>query len=83
MPDIYSGERTKLKVFLTQCRLYLYFNDEKFPTHQHEVLWMITFLRGTAFDWVEPYLTDHLTNHSGAVDNRKPETRDLIDDTLV
>jgi hypothetical protein len=38
LPDTYNGDRTKLKQFLAQARLYIYFNNKKFPTEQHKVL---------------------------------------------
>ena len=34
LPDIFSGNRKELEVFLLQVELYVYFNDDKFPTNE-------------------------------------------------
>ena len=42
---------------------------------------MISFLRGDAFRWAQPYVRDHVMHHNATTDSRKVETRNLIDDT--
>ena len=34
LPDIFSSNRKELEVFLLQIELYIYFNDNKFPTNE-------------------------------------------------
>lgn len=58
MPDTFNGERTKVNNFITQCELYLSLRSYEF--HGNEVTmirWMIGFLRDTALNAVQPYLT--------------------------
>ena len=34
LPDIFSGNRKELEVFLLQVELYIYFNNNKFPINE-------------------------------------------------
>ena len=37
-PDLYHGDRAKLRAFLTQVKLYTGFNGHQFPTKTDKVL---------------------------------------------
>lgn len=81
MPDTFDGNRSKLKAFLSHCDLYLGFNSAKYGSEVDKVLWIITLLRGAAFDWIEPFLTDYM-DHRGDTATLKTnmtlETRDTL-----
>ncbi|ELR08223.1 hypothetical protein GMDG_08621, partial [Pseudogymnoascus destructans 20631-21] len=69
MPDApTSGNRKELEVFLLQVELYQHFNDEKFPTQESYALWTVSYLRGEALRWVEPFLKDYFKYESDTDD---------------
>lgn len=58
-PDLYYGERDKLESWLTQISLYLAFMGDKIPAAKHATF-AITYLRGRAQKWVEPFLKKYM-----------------------
>ena len=46
----------------------------RFPDDTKKVIFASTFLRGSAFAWYKPYLTDHFTNRTRA----KAKTHTII-----
>ena len=58
-PDLYYGERDKLESWLTQIQLYLAFMGDKIPPAKHATF-AITYLRGRAQKWVEPFLKKYM-----------------------
>ena len=71
-PELFDGNRGKLRAFFSQIELFFEFNVDRFPTDKHKVLFASTYLRGPAFEWFNSFLTDFLNN--------KPDKRD--DDTI-
>ena len=67
MPSIerFSGERSRLKGFLTQMKLKLHHEGEKLPTASDQVAYAGLFLTGRALEWFEPYLTELQENGMG------------------
>lgn len=61
-PDTFDGTRQNLRMFLGQVELYIGFNASKFVYEVNKVMYAGTFLRGPAFDWFEPILTDYQNN---------------------
>ena len=62
LPDLYHRDRSKLRAFLTQVKLYTGFNGHQFPTDTDKVLWAASHLRGPAFNWIETFLSDYMKN---------------------
>ena len=62
LPETFHGQKSKLREFITQCKLYWVFNADKFATDVERTLWAASFLRGKAFDWIEPHLNDAMDN---------------------
>ena len=58
-PDLYYGDRDKLETWLTQIQLYLAFMGDKIPSNKHPTF-AITYLRGRAQKWVEPFLKRYI-----------------------
>ena len=58
-PDLYYGERDKLESWLTQISLYLVFMGDKIPLTKYTTF-AITYLRGRAQKWVEPFLKKYI-----------------------
>ena len=69
-PDEFYGERRKLKSFILQCDLYLRFNEHLYPEEEDQILFLITYLRGDAQNWIQPFVEDYLRN--------TPATREQI-----
>jgi hypothetical protein len=64
LPDFYTGDRSKLKAFFSQVELYIGFHPDEFVLGIDKVLWTVSFLRGAAALWIEPFLHDCLTNRN-------------------
>jgi Retrotransposon gag protein/Zinc knuckle len=70
-PETYHGDRSKLRAFISQCETYIRFNRQALATNEDKVIFCATYLRGSAYDWFEPTLTDYLENNPG---DRKEHT---------
>ena len=54
-PDKFEGtDKTKLRTFLTQCRLVFLAHEHRFKTDKPKVLFAGSYLGGVAADWFEP-----------------------------
>ena len=64
MPSIerYTGEKLRLKGFLTQMKLKIHHEGSKLLTMADAVGYAGLFLAGRALEWFEPYLTEFQTN---------------------
>ena len=76
-PDVFSGDRSKLRVFLTQAELYIGFNLDKFSGEQEKILWASTYFRGGAFDWIDTYVRDFI-DHKDDPENRETNTNAIF-----
>ena len=56
-PQHFSGKREELQSFLTQARLVFQLQPSRFQSERQKVLYAVSFLRGTAFSWFEPFIT--------------------------
>ena len=61
-PDVFHGDRDKLRAFLSQVETYFRFNRTSFTTEEDKVVFCSTYLRGSAYNWFEPTLTNFLEN---------------------
>jgi len=69
-PDLYYGDRKKLREFLSQVQLNFMFHPQSVDTPAKKIIYAATYLRGAAHDWFEPYMKDQLENG----DQVRPET---------
>jgi len=76
LPDTFSGERSKLKAFLVQLELYMRFNQATLRNEADKILFASTYLRGGAFEWFEPFVTDYVENDE---DDREADTVAIFD----
>jgi len=58
-PIPFDGTRTALRPFLNQLRNKIQGNATKFPDAQHEMRYAFGFLKGAAYDVMEPHMQDH------------------------
>jgi len=55
-PDTYDGSSPKgLRTFFVQCNLVFRQNPHWFPTPESKVNYALSFLCGTALDFIKPY----------------------------
>ena len=59
-PDIFKGPRDNLDTFLTQCRLYFFLNGDKFDTKDKKTIFIVSYMRGTAYATFEKRLSEYL-----------------------
>ena len=55
-PAHFDGKRSELSDFLTQLRMIFRAQPSKFSTEDSKVMFAASFLRGTAFRWIQPQL---------------------------
>ena len=55
-PDFFSGSRQGLTPFLTQVKMVIGLQPSRYPTEKTKVLYVGSFLRGTALLWFQPYV---------------------------
>jgi Ty3 transposon capsid-like protein len=55
-PEPFFGDRSRLRDFISQIRLVIQAQPSRFVTEQQKVIFTVTFLRGPAFSWIQPYL---------------------------
>ena len=60
-PKEFDEIKGNLNVFLLQCDLYMYIRKEDFVL-QNRILFICSYLRGSAYKWVQPHLNDYLAN---------------------
>jgi hypothetical protein len=58
----FSGEKAKLKGFLTQIKLKIRHKKQKLPIVTDQVAYTGLFLAGQALEWFKPYLTKYKAN---------------------
>jgi hypothetical protein len=60
-----------------QCLLAIEMSSGKLPTERKKVLYIVSFLRGLAYEWVHPHFKDFLQNSEG---DQKTFTRKMFKD---
>ena len=78
-PEKFSGERSKLRTFLTSMSLHLRFNSGIFQTQQDKVLAAGMFMKDEALEWFQPYMQDYL-EHASNTAQCKDDTKRIFRD---
>ena len=73
-PSEFSGQRNQVKTFKLQCLTYIQLNEAKLNTNRKQLLFLTSYLRGPAYEWILPHLEDFLEH---------PEYNDLKATTKV
>ena len=58
--DHFYGDRVKMRQYLAQLKTIFELRPKKYHKDHSKVLFASAHLRGSAFHWFEPYLTDYL-----------------------
>ena len=61
-PELFSGTRGKVEVFIVQLRLCFGFQPAQFATEVSKILYAASYLCGEAAEWFAGYLEDYLDN---------------------
>lgn len=59
-PMEFSGQRNQVKAFKMQCLTYIQMNQDKLSDNRKQLLFITSYLRGPAYDWILPHLEDYL-----------------------
>jgi hypothetical protein len=65
----FDGTRSKLRGFLTQMNMHLDVNKFKLTNDADKVIFVSTYLRGQAWDWLEPYVREYYEKDSSEWSN--------------
>jgi len=58
-PDLFSrGSPNKLWAFIFQCQIYFHACEEEFLEDTKRIFFTISYLRGVAFDYFEPFINE-------------------------
>ncbi|KAM0723341.1 hypothetical protein Q7P37_000326 [Cladosporium fusiforme] len=60
-PQEFTGARNQFNAFQMQCMIVFKMTD-KYETAEKKVMFITSYLRGGAYEWIQPYLRDYLTN---------------------
>jgi hypothetical protein len=74
VPDTFNSKHKELKRFLIQYDLYIEIREKDFESETDKVLFTSAFLKGTAADWVEPYIRDQLDSPTAAIHRSETAT---------
>lgn len=74
-PIEFHGRRDQVKQFKFQCQMYIDLNTDKFDTHKKQLLFITSYMRGAAWEWIQPHLEDYLDNEWAEL---KPTTRAIM-----
>ena len=74
--EYYYGDKAKLGMFLVQLKAVFKLQPGKYTNHADRVMYAGLHMRGSAFNWFEPIMTDQLTSHP---DQRDDETKEIFE----
>ena len=75
----FDGSKGKLWAFFSQVELFFEFNADRFFTNKHKVLFVSSYLRGSAFKWFNSFFTDFLNNK---LDKKNDDTVEVTQNYL-
>jgi hypothetical protein len=76
-PREFTGTGIQVKPFILQCRLVFAIDIEKFNTAHKKMMYVISYMKGPAFEFIQPHLEDYLDNLGDAT-ARKDTTRRIL-----
>jgi hypothetical protein len=75
-PKEFTGSRNYFEAFRMQCLLSIEMGGPRFVEPRKQMLFVVSFLRGPAYDWIHPHLKDYLTYTNP--DRQKASTRKVF-----
>lgn len=71
-PDMFTGDRHKLHLYLSKCRHNFLSRPELFATEHQKVLFASGYLDGAAYNWFQPLLDQYSRALSGDTSEESP-----------
>jgi hypothetical protein len=76
-PQEFFGARNRFEMFRMQCMLAIEMGGSKLASDRKQVLYVVSYLRGAAYDWIHPHFKDFLQN---SPDQQKASTKAILKD---
>jgi len=76
-PQEFSGNWRQFSAFKVQCLIAFKMHPTQFDTADKKVMFITSYLRGPAYDWVQPHIEDYLTHSTAA--NRRATTTEVLE----
>lgn len=76
-PQEFSGAKGTMERFRMQCLLAIEMSGNKLSSDRKQVLYVVSFLRGPAYEWIHPHFKDFLQNSEKS---QKEFTRKIFKD---
>jgi hypothetical protein len=76
-PTEFNGGRNQVEPFILQCRLVFAMDQEKWTSQHKRLMYIVSYMKGPAFEFIQPHLRDYLENLSN-VEGRKDTTRRIL-----
>lgn len=76
-PDEFAGGRNQVEPFVLQCQLVFAMDQEKWAGSHKKIMYVISYMKGPAFEFIQPYLKDYL-EHLAVATERKDSTRRIL-----
>lgn len=73
-PDEFHGVGGSLKAFLSQSKMYMFLNPKEFATDDKKTIFMVSYMRGTAYKTFENRLNTYISDPTGC----DPDARRLF-----
>lgn len=87
--ETFDGTRSKLRGFLTQMDMHLDMNKHKLYNDAAKVIFVSSYLRGQAWDWLEPFIREYYekpqeewSNIAQKIFNRYADFRQMLERTF-
>lgn len=73
-PIEFTGSKAQVEPFILQCQLVFAMDSDRYPTNAKQVLYVISYMKGPAFEFVQPHLKDYLEQGT----NSKATTKAML-----
>jgi hypothetical protein len=61
-PEEFFGDTLKAVTFLVQCQQYMFWEDDKYDTGQKKTMFVTSYMRGKAYEWVKVRLNSFIND---------------------
>ena len=76
-PTEFTGRRDQVEAFILQCRVVFAMDQERWTTNHKRMMYIVSFMKGQAFEWIKPHLSDYV-EHLSSLEARKASTRAIL-----
>ena len=76
-PVEFTGGRNQVEPFILQCQLVFALDQDKWTGNHKKLMYIISYMKGPAFEFIQPHLKDYL-EHLSVITDRKESTRRIL-----